>query len=403
MSKDYTAIKVRLYPTKEQEALFYKHANCCRFIWNYMLALQIKNYNDVNKYIQEYDMHNLLPELKKNEEYIWLNEVSATSLQIICSDLHKAYVSFFKGITRYPKFKSKHKAKIAFPICSNRFYFTDNNTIQIQKIGKVRYKTDRDIPKGNMHKFYNPRIKFINNKWILSFDVEYENQVLNNPIGRVGIDLGIKTLATVSYFYNDYNGSDYEFYHNINKDNEMKRLERRKIHYQRVMARKRRVNNNYKVKCGDDKIRTCHSNNYKKVRKLYQDTEARLANKRLDYIHKITHNIINLKPEVITMEDLKIKNMLKNPKLAPEIQKADWRKFRDIMEYKAKHNGIEFQLAPWWFPSSKICCRCKHKKKKLGLDERIYVCKKCGLEIDRDLNAAINLQWFNYNRIYLNQ
>ena len=402
MNDNYTAIKVRLYPTKEQEAMFYKHANCCRFIWNYMLALQIKNCKEGNKHIQEYGMYNLLPELK-NEEYSWLNEVSAASLQIICSDLHKAYVSFFKGISKHPKFKCKHKAKIAFPICSiiSKFSFTDNNTVHIQKIGKVKYKTDRDnlIPKGTTNKFYNPRIKFINNKWILSFGIEYENQVLKDPIGRVGIDLGIKKLATVSYFYNDYNGNDYEFYRNINKDNEMKRLERRKIHYQRVMARKRRVNNNYKVKCEDGRVRTYHSNNYKKVRKLYQDIEARIANKRLDCIHKITKHIISLNPEVITMEDLKIKNMLKNPNLAPEIQKANWYKFRTIMEYKAKRNGIDFQLAPWWFPSSKTCCRCKHKKKKLGLDERIYVCKKCGLEIDRDLNAAINLQWFNYNRI----
>ena len=103
------------------------------------------------------------------------------------------------------------------------------------------------------------------------------------------------------------------------------------------------------------------------------------------------------------MEDLKIKNMLKNPKLSPHISKAGWRMFRTIMTYKADMYGIQVQIAPWWFPSSKICSCCGHKKRKLGLDERMYICKKCGLEIDRDLNAAINLQWFNYNRIYLNQ
>jgi putative transposase len=214
----------------------------------------------------------------------------------------------------------------------------------------------------------------------------------------VGIDLGIKNLATISYFYNDCNGNDCGYYKNINHDNYMKRLERKSIHYQRVMSRKRRVNNCYKVECDDGKYRRYDSNNYKKVRELHQRVEARIANIRLNYIHHITRDIINLKPEVITMEDLKVSNMLKNPKLAPHISKACWRMFRDIMTYKATMYGIKVQIAPWWFPSSKNCSCCGHKKRKLGLDERVYRCKECGLEIDRDLNAAINLQWFNYDR-----
>ena len=286
---------------------------------------------------------------------------------------------------------------MSFPTRAERLYINET-TINVEKIGRVKYKTDRNLHMDNTLKFYNPRIIYTNNKWILSIGVEYESQVLQNPTGRVGIDLGIKNLATISYFYNDCNGNDCGYYKNINHDKYMKRLERKSIHYQRVMSRKMRVNNCYKVECEDGKYRRYDSNNYKKVKQLHQRVEARIANIRLNYIHHITRDIVNLKPEVITMEDLKVSNMLKNPKLAPHISKACWRKFRDIMTYKADKCGIHVQIAPWWFPSSKNCSCCGHKKRKLGLDERVYRCKECGLEIDRDLNAAINLQWFNYDR-----
>ena len=379
--------------------MFYKHINCCRYIWNYMLDLQIKNYAEENKYICEFDMIRLLTSLKNEDDKAWLYEVSNSSLQTICRDLNKAYEAYFDGRCRFPKFKSKRESKLSFPACASpsKFYFTDDE-VHIQKVGKVKYKTDLNPPKGNTVKFYNPRIKNIRGKWILIVGVEYENQVLNNPVGRVGIDLGIKKLATISYFYNDCNGNDYMQYGNINKSNRMKRLERRSIHYNRVMARKRRVNNDYKVKCEDGKYRRYDSNNYKKIRKRYQHVEGKMANIRLNYIHHITKHIVELKPGVITMEDLNIKKMLKNPTLSPYIQKACWRKFRDIMEHKGTHHGIVVKFAPTWFPSSKYCSNCGHLKRKFSLSDRMYVCKKCGLVIDRDVNAAINLQWFNYDR-----
>lgn len=379
--------------------MFYKHIHCCRYIWNYMLELQNAEYAKSGKYIQEYDMINLLPSLKNMEDKLWLYEVSHTSLQKICKDLHKAYIEFFEHRNRHPRFKTRRKSKLSYPVRNDKFYFTDD-TVQIEKVGKVKYKTDINIPKGrHATTFYNPRIKYINGKWILAVAVEYESQVLDGSMGRVGIDLGIKKLATVSYLFNKYDGNDYESYPNINRSKYMQRLERKIIHYKRVMNRKRRVNNNYRIDYDDGSYTRRDSANYKKVRRRYQRVEARLANIRLNYIHHITREIVNLKPKIITMEDLRVSNMLKNSKLSPHIHKACWRMFRDIMTFKAMRYGIDVQIAPWWFPSSKNCCRCGHKKKKLGLDERVYRCKECGLEIDRDLNAAINLQWFNYNRI----
>ena len=394
-NKKCIGYKIRLYPTKEQEAMFFKHINCCRYIWNYMLELQNKAYEVEKRHIGLFDMIRMLYHLKNENK--WLREVSSTSLRTVCRDLDKTFDAYFEKICRHPKFKSKHKSKLSFPTRADHFYISET-TINVEKIGRVRYKTDRNLHMDNTLKFYNPRIIYTNNKWILTVSAEYESQVLQNPTGRVGIDLGIKNLATISYFYNDCNGNDCGYYKNINRDKYMKRLERKSIHYQRVMSRKLRVNNCYKVECEDGKYRRYDSNNYKKVRQLHQRVEARIANIRLNYIHHITKDIINLNPEVITMEDLKVKNMLKNPKLAPHISKACWRKFRDIMAYKAAMHGIQVQIAPWWFPSSKNCSCCGHKKRKLGLDERVYRCNECGLEIDRDLNAAINLQWFNYDR-----
>jgi putative transposase len=349
-----------------------------------MLALQIENYRNGNTYIGLYDVIRLLTPLKQEEDKQWLNEVSNTSLQIICRDLDKAYKSFFKGISRHPKFKCKGKAKLAFPVCSNRFYFNDDNTVQIQKIGKVKYKTDRLLPIGNTNNaFYNPRISYINNKWILTVSMECENQTLDNHIGRVGIDLCIKNLAVVSYFYNTPGGNDYSVYPNINRSKKVKRLMRKKIHYQRIMCRIRRTNKEWR-----------NSNNYKRIKNKYRKVEYHTRNIRLNYIHQITHSIIMLGPRVITMEDLHIKNMLKNHKIAKSIQDNCWYMFRNIMEYKAKRYNIDFVLAPWWYPSTKYCCECHHKKKNISLSERVYKCKKCGLKIDRDLNAAINLQYY---------
>ena len=189
------SFKIRIYPTKAQEELIWKHIGSCRYICNWMLAKQKELYDAGEKHLSGFDMIRLITSLKNDGEHEWLSEVSTSSLQIVCQDLHKAYNCFFKKISGSPKFQSRKRSKLSYPVCVNRFYFVDNRMVQIQKLGNVRYKTDFSLPHGKEHKFSNPRITNRNGKWILSFGMECENQTPKLTDVSMGIDLGIKDLA----------------------------------------------------------------------------------------------------------------------------------------------------------------------------------------------------------------
>lgn len=372
----YKNFKVRLYLTEDQEILVRKHIGCSRFIWNYMLAEQIRRRENGEKHLSRFDMMNLLTPLKKQEEYEFLNEVSNSTLKVICTDLNQAYQNFFKKNAKFPKFKSKHKSKLAFPICAERFYFAKNYA-QIQKLGHVKYKSSKPIPLGRgVAKFTNPRISFVNGKWILSFCMECENQtVYTEHKGRIGIDLGVKELAVVSV-----NGEQMNF-HNINKSKRVRTLKHKLKHLQRKVSRKYRTNGNYEK-----------TKSILKTEAQIKEIHYRLANIRLNYIHQTTHKLTELYPEVITMEDLNVSGMMKNRHLARAIQEQCFYEFRRQMEYKCEMKGIKIQFADRLYPSSKTCSCCGHIKKDLKLKDRTYICSECGLKIDRDFNAALNLE-----------
>lgn len=368
--------KIRIYPTKQQEELIWKHIHASRFIWNYMLALQEDNYKNGGKYISEYNMYSLLPSLKKEKEYIWLNEVSSSTLQRVCSDLNEGYQMFFKGFG-HPNFKSRKRSKKTYPVCCNRFYFL-NDTVQIQKLGSVKYKTDFKLPIGRGCKFYNVRISFTNDKYILSFGMLYEKQVHGLTNDVIGIDLGIKELATVACENNKY------VFHNINKSNRMKSIEKHLKYYQRIVSRK--YNASYK-RTGEYKKSHNIDKYEKKLKKLY----AQRTNIRINYIHQITHYLISLFPKRIVMENLCLIGMMKNKHLSRAVQEQCLAEFIRQIKYKCEWNGIEFIQADRFYPSSKTCSRCGAVKKDLKLSDRVFVCNECGLNIDRDYNAAINL------------
>lgn len=373
--------KVRIYPTKEQEVLMNKHINCCRFIWNYMLDLNLKC-EELGEYrLSHFEMNKKITPLKKQPQYQWLNEVSVTSLQIICGDLSQAYKKFFNGICRKPKFKKKVKAKRAFPIAGNRTYFKSNKLVILPIIGKVEYKTDFNFQYGtNALKFINPRVSNIGNKWILTFGLEVEKQDYNLNDFSVGIDLGIKDLAVVSY---DDNKS--KVYHNINKSKKVKYYKSKLKHIQRNLSRKyekRKSENFYNKEMSKNEIREL-----KRLQYLYR----KLTNIRDNYIHQATAEIVNMLPKRIVIEDLKVSKMLKDKRLSEEIQEQCFYKFREYLTYKCEEKGIELVLANRFYPSSKTCSCCGNIKKTLKLSDRTYICDKCGFTIDRDLNAARNL------------
>ena len=375
MIKSY---KIRLYPTKEQEQLMWKHVGSCRFIWNWMLTKQEELYKQGEKHLSAFDMINLISPIKKQEEYKWLSDVSNNSLVTICRDLDKAYKKFFKKTSGFPKYKSKKKSKPNFPIRTNFLYLKNNKVLNIEKIGKVRYKTDFVFEYGrNACKFTNARISYINGKWMLSFGMECENQAHELNDVSMGIDLGVKDLAIV-----EYNGEPLVF-HNINKSKQMRNIGKRLRHLQRSISRKYEANRTGK--------KYNKTKNIEKQEERLRKLRARQSNIRRNYIHQTTHKLVSLLPKRIVMEGLNVQGMMKNRHLSKAVQEQCFYEFIRQMEYKCAWNGIELVKADRFYPSSKTCSGCGCIKKDLKLSDRTYHCDDCGLVIDRDYNAAINL------------
>ena len=375
MYKGYT---IRIYPTKNQEELLRKHIGCCRYIWNHMIEVQKTRYQNGEKYLNHFGMIKLISSIKK--EYEWLNEVSNHSLQLICKDVNTSYQRFFKKISNYPRFKSKKRSKLSYPVRCDRFYFK-NGYVKVEKVGKIKYKAD--YPNLNLEeisKFSDVRISNENDKWILTFSVEYENQVFTEKYGSLGIDLGVGRLAVVSH-----NGKKLE-YKNINKSNRVRKLTSKLKHVQRVISRKYEVGN----KLNEKKYQK--TNQILKYEKLARRIYSKISNIRKDQRHKITRELVNLNPAVVIMEDLNVKGMMKNKHLAKAISEIGFYDFIRTMKYKCEESNIKFIQANRFFPSSKTCSHCGCIHKNLKLSDRIFECPECGFTIDRDYNAAVNLE-----------
>ena len=379
--------KVRLFPNEVQTQLLWKHINASRFVWNYVLAEQFNRYKNGEKHLNRYNLMSIFIVLKQSEEYAWLKEVASHTINAVCIDLDKAYTNFFRKASGRPKFKKKGRCKNAFPVRYESVYFA-NNCVNIEKIGKIKYRSDKELPQGrNVCKFTNPRIAFENNKWILSFGMECESQTRELNDFSVGIDLGVKELAVVAY------GEKYKVYKNINKSKRVKTLKHKLVHLQRKVSRKYETNNKHKVY--DTKW---HKSNgilktEEQIRKIYNQ----LSNIRKDYTHQTTHKIVSLLPKRVVMEDLNVSGMMKNRHLSKAIAEQMFYEFIRQMKYKCEYNGIEFVQVDRFYPSSKTCHKCGCIKHNLKLSDRTYICSECGEVIDRDLNAAINLA--NYSKV----
>ena len=369
--------KIIIYPTKEQKQILWRHIGACRFVWNRLIDFQKTNYQNGGKYLSAFAMSNLLKPLKNDGEHEWLYDISARSQQIVCSDLNEAYQRFFKKIGNYPNYKSRKRSKYSYPVATERLVFEDG-IVKIEKIGRVKYKTDFDIPKGRgVGKFYNARISFNGFKWFLSFAMECENQapVLTDKI--MGIDLGVKELAIVAC------GEEQKTFHNINKSKKMKQLEKKIKHKQRSVARKyeaNRVGNTYHK-----------TNNIIREELEIKRLRKRQSDIRHNYIHQVTHQLVSMLPRTVVMEDLNVSGMMKNKHLSKAVQEQCFYEFIRQMKYKCEWNGIEFVQVDRFYPSSKTCSNCGTIKKDLKLTDRTFVCPDCGFTIDRDYNAALNL------------
>jgi putative transposase len=371
------SIKIRILPTKEQEKLMFKTINICRFAYNWGLNYSNEYYKEYKKSISGRKICKEFTKLKKLEEYSWLKEVSSQAIISEFENLDNAFKRFFKKICKYPKFKSKKKSKQNFYVRYDSMNIK-NNTVNIEKIGRVKFKTNYKIP--ILDKYMNPTCSFDGKYWYLSFGFEHENQVIElNKELSIGIDLGIKELAVVSNLEKPIK--------NINKSKKVCSIKKRIKKLQRQISRK------YEMNKQDGKF--IKTNNIIKLEKQVKLLFRKLTNIKQNHIHQATSMIVKMFPYRIVMEDLNIKGMTKNRHLSKAISECKFYEFIRQVKYKSEYYGIEFVQVPKFYPSSKTCSCCGKIKNDLKLSDRIYKCD-CGLEIDRDKNASYNLA--NYNK-----
>ncbi len=360
--------KVRLRPTKDQEQQLWKSAGTARWAYNWVLNRQQENYKQGVKFISDRDLRKELTQLKNTEELKWLNDVSNNITKQAIKDACLAFRRFFKGQAKFPKFKSKRKSKASFYNDTDKLKIK-NELVLIEKVGWV--KVSEQLPMGV--KYTNPRISFDNKYWYISVGIEerIEQPQLTDEV--VGIDLGIKELAVCS------NG---QVFKNINRMEEIRKTEKRLRRLQRSVSRKYEMNR--------EGSRFVKTSNIIKSEKQIQLLHRRLTNIRNNHIHQTTNAIVKTKPSKVVMEDLNVQGMMKNRHLSRAIANQKFHEFTRQMKYKCEKYGIGFMQADRFYPSSKTCSSCGTIKKDIKLSDRVYSCE-CGLILDRDVNASLNL------------
>jgi putative transposase len=364
--------KIRIIPNVKQEQQLWKSVGTARFIYNWTLAKQEENYKNGGKFISNNDLRKEITILKK-DELPWLNEVSNNVAKQAVKDGCEAYKKFFKGLADKPRFKSRRKARPSFYNDTSKLK-VKSKMVLIEKVGWI--KTTEQVPTNV--KYTNPRVSFDGKYWYISVGVEKENPIVKLTDESIGIDVGIKDLAICS------NGMTFK---NINKTRLVKKFEKRLRRLQRKISRKYELN-----KEGRKFVKT---SNIIRLKKQIRLLHRRLSNIRNNHLHQATTKIVKTKPSRVVMETLNIKGMMKNKHLAKAIAKQGLYEFKRQLKYKCEFYGIEFVEADKWYPSSKICSECGHKKTKLSLSERTYICEECGAVIDRDFNASINLSRYS--------
>ena len=385
MSKMMKSFKVMLVPNNRQQTRLFQFAGTARFAYNWTLQKEREAYEAGEKFISDNDLRKKFTVLRNSAEYSWLKTISNNVTKQAIKDCVDAYTKFFKRQAGRPRFKSKRHGDFSFYQDTDKIRITATH-VKLEAIATSRRKNRQGlnwirlaergrIPVGVKYK--QPRITFDGLNWWLNVAVEFEPEEKLTPCTEaIGIDLGIKNLAVCS---------DGTIYPNINRTAEVRRLKKKQRRLQRSISRKYEMN---KAK-GESYSKT--RNIIKSERKLLR-LHHRLANIRQNYRHQITSEIVRRKPRLIVVEDLNVRGMMSNRHLSKAVQEQGFYEFRRQIEYKAEWAGIPVVVADRYYPSSKICIACGHVKKNLHLSERTYHCEICGNEIDRDLQAAINLR-----------
>ncbi len=356
------AYKYRIYPNKEQKIQIAKTFGCCRFVYNQTLAYRKDTYENEKKSVSKTDCNNYCNrELKK--EYEWLKDVDKFALTNAIYNMDAAYRKFFKEHAGYPKFKSKrdnHKSYTTNYTNENIVVDFEKGRVKLPKLKMVKAKPPREF-EGQIKSATISQMP--SGKYFVSILVEEEQVELPKVEKSVGIDLGIKDLVITS---------DGEKIDNLKL---IKKYENKLVRQQRKLAHKQKGSKNR------EKQRI-------KVAKIYE----KIANTRNDYLHKISHKLIN-ENQVIVSEDLSVSNMVKNANLAKSISDCGWSELTRQLQYKADWYGRTYVKIGRFVPSSQTCHVCGYKNEGTkDLTVRKWTCPQCQTEHDRDINAAINIQ-----------
>lgn len=358
------AIKIRIYPTAEQVDFINKQLGCCRFVYNNCLAFRKDSYQNEHVSVSSSEAVKHITSLKKDNE--WLKDVHSKVLQQSVRDMNQAYDNFFKRHKGFPKFKSKHDNRQSCRFPKDAFIGVRGNRIDLIKVLKdIHFKCSR-----NDERYLNrnqDKVKSItlskepNGKFYLSVLIDKPLRQVPQSSSMVGLDLGIKDFAVTS------DGQVIENFHF--KKNEESRLKR----LQRQISKK-----------------IVGSKNREKARLRFAKLNEKIRNRKLNFLHDVTNHLID-ENQVIVMEDLNVKGMVRNHKLAESISEVNWGEFRRMLTYKAAWHGRQLVFIDRFYPSSKRCNHCGYIYKELTLKDKQWVCPKCGSLIDRDYNAALNI------------
>ena len=381
------AYKVEIKPTLKQIQKINQSISICRWIYNEYLATNNQLYaqfkeglidkkqafmsaNDFDKYINN--------EVKVLDEYSWINNCGSKARKKAIQNAETAYRRFFKGQSKFPRFKKKNKCdvKLYFPKNNKGDWKVDRHRIMIPTLKNVRLKEYGYIPVGS--KIISGTVSKKANRYYVSVIIDTEIIPQENANQGIGIDVGVKDFAICS---------NKQTYKNINKTQRVKKIEKKLLREQKRLSRKYE---SLKIRNKKEKGEATRQNIQKQIVKV-QILHQRLNNIRTDYINKVVSNVVRNKPRYVVIEDLNVKGMMKNNHLSKAVVQQKFYEFRNKLATKCNALGIELRIVDRFYPSSKLCHKCGSIKKDLKLKDRIFNCD-CGYVEDRDYNASLNLR-----------